>query len=281
MDPSRFIQLRHRWEMPMIWASVALTFIAVAIGLWILATPEVDLKALFGKDLAEVEELGSYALLLPLAPVAIYLMRLYMAADIRSKSLRVGSDQFPSLWQRYRALGEKLEMPQLPAFYVVNGNGVVNAFALSCNSRRKYVVIHAEIALLTDSAPDIVDFVLAHELAHHKLNHVSLWRIVIGMVPKATILPGAATSRAQEYSADRVAASVCPGCAPAARVLAVGPWMQKEVNPEAWAQQAEAEHGSLFIRFVNGMSSHAVLTKRYKALRDLETKDYDRHGEMF
>lgn len=80
---------------------------------------------------------------------------------------------------------------------------MVNAFALECNRRQRYVVIHAEIAMLMPTAPEIVEFVLAHELAHHKLRHVSLWRLAIGVVPQSLVLPGLATTRAQEYSAAR------------------------------------------------------------------------------
>ena len=90
--------------------------------------------------------------------------------------------------------------------------------------------------MMLPTAPDVVEFVLAHELAHHKLHHVSLWRIVIGVIPGLMVLPGQTTTRAQEYSADRVAMAVCPNHASAMRLLVVGPWMANGVNPEVWAE---------------------------------------------
>ncbi len=35
------------------------------------------------------------------------------------------------------------------------------------------------------------------------------------------------------------------------------------------------------IRLVNIASDHAVMTKRYKALRDVLDHGFDRHGQMF
>jgi Zn-dependent protease with chaperone function len=163
----------------------------------------------------------------------------------------------------------------------VNGNGVVNAFALECNRRYNYVVINAEIAMLLEKSPDIVEFVLAHELAHHKLRHVSLWRLVIGVIPSMLAIVGTTTTRAQEYSADRVALAVCPQTSAAVRLLAVGPWIEQGVNPDAWLDQCDAEHREWWVRVTNALSSHAVMVKRFKALRDIEREGFSAQGEMF
>ena len=125
------------------------------------------------------------------------------------------------------------------------------------------------------------EFILAHEMAHHKLRHVSLWRIIIGLIPNVMVLPGVTTTRAQEYSADRVAMAVCPNHAAAMRLLAVGPWMANGVDPDAWLEQCESEHREFMVRLSNALSDHAVMVKRYKALRDIERKGFSAHGEMF
>lgn len=204
-----------------------------------------------------------------------------MAAGVRAKSVRVGPRQFPELHARYLALAERIGVAHVPSLYVVNGNGVVNAYAFSCNKRHGYVVLHSEIAQLLHRAPQIVDFVMAHELSHHRLNHVSLWRMLIGVIPGVLFLPGTATTRAQEYSADRLALSACPGTGDAASLLAVGPLMAADVNSEAWLEQCSEDDRSWLIRLQNILSDHAVLTKRYKALKDLEAHGMSRHGQMF
>ena len=135
--------------------------------------------------------------------------------------------------------------------------------------------------MMLPTAPDVVEFVLAHELAHHKLRHVSLWRSVIGFVPNLLVLPGQAATRAQEYSADRIALAVCPGTANATRLLAVGPWLESGVNPDAWLAQCEGEHREFWVRVTQALSSHAVMVKRSEALRDIEREDFKAQGEMF
>ncbi|TRW97555.1 M48 family metallopeptidase [Paracoccus sp. M683] len=278
-----FTRFRHRWEMPMIWLSVAITVLAFAIGLTLTLMGHSGLveAGMTEQDATDLLDTSSFVLLLPLAPLAFFIYRFYMAAQAKSNAILVGPQQFPQLFALYQDLGQRLDMRRMPRLYLTNGNGVVNAYALECNRRNRYVVIHAEIAMLLPTAPDVVEFVLAHELAHHRLRHVSLWRIVIGMVPNLMLLPGLATTRAQEYSADRLAMAVCPNHALAVRLLAVGPWMHQGVDADAWAAQCEAEHREFWVRASNAMSSHAVMVKRYKALRDIECEGFARHGEMF
>lgn len=278
-----FTRYRHRWEMPLIWVSAVVTVATVLLGLAIIAVDQgTVLNDALGEDSATLlREFPGYFYILLIAPVAIYAYRFYVAAQSRANAILVGPRQFPELFATYQELGRRLEMPHLPRLYVINGNGVVNAFALECNRRHNYVVIHAEIAMLFSTAPDVVEFVLAHELGHHKLRHVSLWRAVIAIVPGATVVLGQATTRAQEYSADRIALAVCPGTANATRLLAVGPWMESGVDPDAWLEQCQAEHREFWVRISQAMSSHAVMVKRYKALREIERDGFSAQGEMF
>ncbi|PIE37989.1 MAG: hypothetical protein CSA54_00345 [Gammaproteobacteria bacterium] len=274
-------QLRHRWEMPLIWLSTAVTILAVLLGTWIFSLDEKQAAAYFGESSGEVVEYAEFAMLIPLLAIGLYIYRFYMAASARANAIRVGPEQMPELWKLYQELNTSIGLDPLPKLYVTNGNGVVNAYALSCNTRYKYIVLHSEIALAIDKAPQVVRFVLAHEMAHHRLGHVALWRIVISMVPNLLGPLGLSTTRAQEYSADRVALSVCNQYEDAMSLLAAGPWMFDDVNTESWLRQCEEEHQELYVRLVNLMSDHAVLVKRYKALNDIEKDGFHRHGEMF
>lgn len=277
-----FTRYRHRWEMPMIWLSFTLTLIGFLLAVAVVAGDSGQLTGTLGNDGAETAtDFADLLIFLPLAPLAFYIYRFFMAATVRSQSILVGPKQFPGLFATYQDIGQRLEMPNLPKLYVVNGNGVVNAFALECNRRYNYVVINAEIAMLLEKSPDIVEFVLAHELAHHKLRHVSLWRLVIGVIPSMLAIVGTTTTRAQEYSADRVALAVCPQTSAAVRLLAVGPWIEQGVNPDAWLDQCDAEHREWWVRVTNALSSHAVMVKRFKALRDIEREGFSAQGEMF
>lgn len=281
LSTGKFTRLRHRWEMPMIWISFLVTVIAVLFGIWALTLDEATMQAYFGEESQLVAEAADFALMALIIPIGIFFYRFYMAAQAKANAIRVGPNQLPKLWEMYQALGNKLQMNKLPKLYVTNGNGVVNAYALSCNKRHKYIVLHAETVMAMDEAPEIVEFVLAHEMAHHKLGHVSLWRLAIGLIPNALIPLGITTTRAQEYSADRVAKSVCDHDHNAMKLLAIGPWMYGDVDSESWLEQCKEDRKELYVRFANLMSSHAVMSKRYKALRDIDEGGFKKHGDMF
>lgn len=272
--------VRHRWEMPMIWLSAAITLVVLGFAVLTLLVdiPEDLRAAIEGEDGLDPRAILAFAVV---APFLYGFIRFFMAAGVRANSIKVGPTQFPEIHARYLILAERIGVRHLPALYVVNGNGVVNAYAFSCNRRTGYVVLHAEIAQLIHYAPQIVDFVLAHELAHIRLGHVSLWRQLIGTIPNLFYLPGQAATRAQEYSADRMALCVCPGTGDAASLLAVGPVMASDVNPDAWLEQCRDEDRSWLVRLHNILSSHAVLTKRYSALKEVEVHGLSRHGQMF
>ncbi len=267
----------------MVWIAGVISLLPFVMLIGLESGALEPILAILGPDAqTAVEDFSSLVALLVVAPFAFYIIRFFMASKARSESIKIGPKQFPALWQMYQRIAIKMEIPTLPNLYVTNGNGVVNAYALSCNRRHKYVVLHAEIACLVDTNPQIVEFVIAHELAHHKLGHVSLWRIILFAVPNVLFLPGKAATRAQEYSADRLAFHHCPdsiddGCS----FLGVGPWLAGQVNAEALHEQVMEDDRSLWIRLHNNLSDHAVLTKRFKALKDMEKHGIESHGQMF
>lgn len=280
MCEPRFGALRHKWEMPLIWLSAAVTVAAFALGILVLSTDPQTLTAIFDEETPEVLDYASSVWLLLVLPIGIYFYRFYMAAKAKANAIRVGPHQFPRLWEMYLDLGRRLDMKRLPRLYVTNGNGVVNAYALSCNRRNAYIVMHSEVVLGMRDNPAVAEFVLAHEMAHHKLGHVALWRIAIGIVPGILVPLGLSATRAQEYSADRVALKVCNHHQQAMNLLAVGPWMVDQVNPDAWLEQCQSDRRELYVRAANVMAGHAVMSKRYKAMRDIEAHGFGKHGDM-
>lgn len=279
--PERY---RHRWEMPLVTFGAILSALVLVVGLASLiaglgeTTAPTDAAAATTQD--EVD-LGSYALLLLAAPVFIFVMRFYQIARDKANAVRVGPAQFPEIWAIYTAVADRLGFEAPPRLYIKNGNGVVNAYAMSCNRRMKYVVLHAEIALLAEKAPETVEFVLAHELSHHRLRHVALWRLVLTFLPNLIPGLGVSTIRAQEYSADRLAHSVCDHHRETISLLMVGPWINDQVNHDALRHQSEDERREWFVRAANIMANHAVGVKRYMALRKLDEDGYGSHGDMF
>ncbi|GKY89004.1 M48 family metallopeptidase [Sinisalibacter aestuarii] len=286
-DPkSSPMRYRHRWEMPLVALSILISLVVLAVGLVSLiaglATPDPGAVAETADAAGEdAIDFGSYALLLLAAPLYIFVMRFYQIARDKANAVRVGPEQFPEIWALYQDVARRLGFEAPPRLYIKNGNGVVNAYAMSCNTRAKYVVLHAEIALLMDTSPETVEFVLAHELSHHRLRHVSLLRLVVTFLPRLIPAFGVSQVRAQEYSADRLAHSVCNHHRETISLLMIGPWINHKVDHDALNRQTEEERGEWFIRAANVMSNHAVGVKRYRALQEIDEKGYGAHGDMF
>jgi Zn-dependent protease with chaperone function len=270
--PQRY---RHRWEMPLValGAIISLVVLLASVASWVAGS---------GAGAGRPDgDSGRYALLLIGAPLFVFVARFFHIARDKANAVRVGPDQFPALWALYQDVARRIGFVEPPRLYVKNGDGVVNAYAMSCNRRAKYIVLHAEIAMLVARSRETVEFVIAHELAHHRLDHTSLRRQVVGIIPRMIPALGASTTRAQEYSADRLAHAVCDRHGGTISLLMAGPWIFHEVNHEALRRQAHTERREWFVRFANVASTHAVGVKRYDALRRLDDEGYRAHGDMF
>src|ERR1700712_1167016 len=86
----RFFDLRHQWEMPMVWLSLAITLLAFALAAALLAFDETDWAKNLDGDVKDAIFSLQMAILLPLAPLFIYIYRFYAAAVARSNSILIG-----------------------------------------------------------------------------------------------------------------------------------------------------------------------------------------------
>lgn len=82
----------------------------------------------------------------------------------------------------------------------------MNAFVAKCTLRKRYIVIYSDLldVYYSHKQNELVRFVLAHELAHHKCGHTNLCRLILAPALKPLFLDKSLT-RAQEYTADRTA----------------------------------------------------------------------------
>jgi Zn-dependent protease with chaperone function len=65
-------------------------------------------------------------------------------AHMTANGVRVGPDQLPHLWRRIEAAAAKLGLKQVPETYVLQSNGILNAFATKLLSRR-FVIVNASL----------------------------------------------------------------------------------------------------------------------------------------
>jgi Zn-dependent protease with chaperone function len=183
---------------------------------------------------------------------------------IRGNAIRVSERQFPQLHRLAGGHARRLGLKQVPAVYVMESGGLLNAFATRFLGR-DFVVIYSdvlELALAQGEAA--VGFIMGHELAHLWRGHLKhRWLTLPGR-----FFPylGAAYSRACEYTCDRVGAFCQPdGAISGLLALAAGKELHAHVDVKEYAAQAVADQG-FWVRRAELMSSHPHLTKRVAAL---------------
>ena len=127
-------------------------------------------------------------------------------ANLYNNSLKLSEKQFPETFKEVENGCKLLGIKDIPEVFLVNGNGVVNAFAYNFLSK-KYVILYSELVdtMLERGKHDELKMVISHELAHHALGHTKFWKNYI-LEFGLRMIPGLsfAYSRAMELSADRV-----------------------------------------------------------------------------
>ena len=185
---------------------------------------------------------------------------------IRGNAVRVSERQFPLLQRFGVAHARKLGLSKVPAIYVMQSGGLLNAFATRFLGR-DFVVIYSdvlEMALARGEAA--VGFIVAHELGHISRGHLKhRWLTAPGR-----FLPylGPAYSRACEYTCDRLGAFCQPdGAIAGLLALAAGKRLHAHMDVREYAAQAVSDHG-FWVRRAELISSHPLLPKRVAALID-------------
>ena len=148
-------------------------------------------------------------------------------AHFQGRGALVSADQFPDLDSKVKAAVAALQMKKTPSTYLVNGNGVFNAFATKF-LRRYYVVLNSSVVDALRDDPDSINFYIGHELGHIRRRHL-LWHAAL--LPGLMLpLAGAAYLRACEYTCDLHGKAACADPNSAARGLGGPGRGQQEVE---------------------------------------------------
>lgn len=194
-----------------------------------------------------------------------------LIAHLRGNAIRITRQQMPDLHERLATCARKLDMPEIPEAYLLNGNGVLNAFATRFLGRN-FVVLHSDVVDSMEDRPGALDFYIGHELGHLRRNHLT-WSQILA---PALFLPviGAAYSRAREYTCDRHGLAVCddPEDAQYGLVaLAAGKRRWRSVNLADYSESAAARPG-FWMSLHELVGDYPWLSKRHAWLRALAEK---------
>ncbi|KZZ84090.1 M48 family metallopeptidase [Bacillus sp. SJS] len=192
-------------------------------------------------------------------------------AHIQVNGVRLRETQFPSLYERTKQISEAMGLKKMPEVYIVESGGVLNAFATRIFSQfgKDFVILYSDfVELAEDGREDEVEYVIAHELAHIKRNHIGKNFYVF----PAMWVPflGEAYSRACEYTCDRMAVHYTqkPDRAiQALLVFAAGKRLFKNIQLPEFLEQYNEKKGFL-VTLMELVSTHPPLPKRIAAIED-------------
>lgn len=192
------------------------------------------------------------------------IMQGMLIGNLRGNGVRVSEDQFPEVYRIASDLAQKMQM-ELPAIYVIQAGGMLNAFATKFLGR-SFVVIYSDVLELAyEEGEQELAFIIAHELTHLKRKHLT-YRILLYpsmMIP--FLAP--AYSRACEYTCDRFGAYYQPEGSPKGLlILAAGKKLYQKMNIDKFGRQA-SEDKSFWISFTEILGTHPYLPKRVNAVR--------------
>lgn len=208
-----------------------------------------------------VGTLGAVLLALLLGFVLYVFAQSALLAHVRGNGVELSAEQFPDLHQQFIACCETLGLERRPEAYVLQGGGVLNAFAAQFLGRR-FVVLLSGVVDAMQAHPDGVRFYIGHELGHLKRGHalLDLLRMPVLWLP----LAGGAYARAKEMTCDLHGLACSSSGESAARALAAlsaGPQRWQQMDMAAFARQARHGRG-FWMSFHELTSGYPWLTKR-------------------
>lgn len=222
---------------------------------WIVVFISIITYLLFALSIVGLFILGFFLL-------ASGLLHALMIGHIRLNGVKIGASQFPLIHNSVEELCNKMEIAKIPDIYVIQSGGILNAFATRFFGRNMVVVYSEIFELIEKNAEDEVNFVIAHELAHIKRNHLGKLMFIL----PAMWIPGVAESylRACEYTCDRYAAFYTDNYSAAKNsltILAIGQRLSSKVNRAQYLDQINYEKG-VFVWLAEALSTHPPLPKR-------------------
>ena len=202
-----------------------------------------------------------------------YFFHAISMASIRRNGVRLSERQFPEIYQKAVKLAGDMEIEKMPAIYVLESMGTLNAFATRFFGKNMVVVYSEIFDLSEENREDELLFVLAHEFAHIKRRHVLVHLLLL----PAMFIPflGEAYLRACEYTCDRYAAYYVgnlDAAKEALSMLAIGKKLSSKMSKEAYVEQIREESG-FFPWLSEKLSTHPDLPKRINALDNWANPD--------
>ncbi len=196
----------------------------------------------------------------------LFLVRATFVAYVRGSAVRLGPEQFPALYERVVTLSQRAGLPEVPAAYVMEAGGSLNAFATRF-FRTRIIVLFSDLLEACEDDDTARDMIIGHEIGHIHARHLDWW----WLIAPGTLIPflGHAYSRACELTCDRYGAILCGderGATRGLTLLAAGRKHGPAVNLEAYVAQSE-DLDTGWMTIGKWLSGYPPLSSRVAALR--------------
>jgi Zn-dependent protease with chaperone function len=193
-------------------------------------------------------------------------------SHIQINGVRLKENQFPELYNKVVQLSKKMEIKKVPEVYIIESGGLLNAFATKVFALfgKNMVILYSDfVDVSLESGGNEIEYIIAHELAHLKRNHVV--KTVLLFPAMWVPFVGVSYSRMAEFTCDRMAAYYTNKPVDAINgllVLAAGRRLYNKVNLEEYLNQYNEKKG-IFVTLTELLSTHPPIPKRIHEIENL------------
>lgn len=213
---------------------------------------------------------GMVLLLLPVIAFCGWVSGLYFKAMFYGNAMRITERQHPEIYKLVTEAADTLGMNEVPAVFIYNSGGLMNAIAVRFTGKQNIVLFSALVDnMLLRKAHVELKSIIAHELGHHVAGHTSPWKSLL-LLP-INVIPFLSNfySRCCEYTCDRISYAVTGDKTKVQRALVTlahgAQSLSEGANLTEFCAQ-ESQIPSLIGFYLEILSSHPRITRRICAL---------------
>ncbi len=228
------------------------------------------------KDTLKMLENYYHWFTVPLIPVAFFLLVLFIIGKRYGKlignSVRLNEHQYPEIYKMYSDMAKELGFEKVPELFLVNGNGLLNAYATCVPGYRNFAAIYSDMfeRCIANNDMKSLKFILGHELGHIRLNHVKWWYSFFTFwtnLPVIKYFIGLPLSRSRELGCDQVGKKLSDdNSGKALMMLSAGKHNYQDIDIEEYTKE-HFDKPSFWAWVSNLTNDHGLLSWRISAIR--------------
>lgn len=188
---------------------------------------------------------------------------------IKNHGVKVTENQMPGVLKSAEKLSAQMGLKKIPEIYIIESGGLLNAFATKFFlGSKSFVVLYSDILdLAFNKGEGAIEFVIAHELAHIKRNHIDKRYLLMPMILFIPFI-NQAYYRACEYTCDKIATALVgqDAARQGLSVLCLGKKLFGNLNINDMIQSAR-DNGGFWTWLSEKLATHPAMYKRLEKVQ--------------